>query len=534
MLSENLLLLQEDICLGSTLNNTDVRGAYSPMQFVLRLRNDVRDALKSDFYPEKIQALSTSIHENIHWWQHVGSNFGFLYSLCYPAFAHMSKHLLSKLVDQDLAYKSILKFDKTYYEKYGVADIFDINLIVNNYYDLEYAKLFAIDNKNIKYIYDDKRYFLNIGHCYHIFWSSNISVVADTIDPQYSFLPKINDWVKEFVRLTDEKIDGFYVESPVHMSLTGVKAIYEGQAIFNQVQYLAKALNEKLMYVECENIGMLHGVYVEAFEIYLKTTNIARPVFVLDIKISLFLLVCDLSINPSNGFPLEIYDYEDFIIKNDPGMRFMQLCHTIAEKPDFFLDKIKLHSKEEYIELSKELSESIGCICPYESIAVVLKWGENESVMQVLREEEKFNYLNENLSIRLMFSKYYRFQEDKQKYPNVFCWFGYHGASNNDEVFGIVDYIRKKHHALFIDDYDGEIKPVVFDGQEEEDIWDTFNDFYMYNVLYDIILKWVSQEGDFKFDYTWLASSRADNIVNIVKKDFEKNFNISMDDVKIV
>lgn len=535
-LSKQLLFSEEEFDYSSILNGTAIKGSYSTMQFVLRLRKDIRVALeKGDMEFDCIQATSTIIHENIHWWQHIGSNFGFLFSLAYPAFVHCSYKHFKNIVAQGIAYKSILKFDETYYAKHGKTDIQDINIIVNNYYDLEYAKLFALDNKNIFKILEDKRFFLSVGHCYHIFWTSTIHTLANTIDKDYKFLPNTNDWSENFKLLTKNEVEGFYVNSLMHISPIGIKAIYEGQAIFNQMQYLTIALNPDLTYTDFENVGMLHGIYIEAFELFLNYTKLSKPTNLLDPVVGLFLLICDLAINPTNGFPLNIYNYEQFITKNDPGMRFILLLSIILKAPDTYVKRVTGYSKDEYISLSKDLSESIGCKCPYENIDTVLRWGSQPVVSKILDEETELKYSLENLPIRIMFSKFYRFQEDKQKYPNVFCWFGYHANSKNPNVkFEIVDSLYKKHHALYRDDIDGEIKPSIFEGRTEENIMDSFNNFYAFNILYDLTLKWVYEEGEFKYDYKWIAGERATDFAPTIKVNFEKHYGIDIDKIPII
>ncbi|MEB2781995.1 hypothetical protein U3A58_16495 [Algoriphagus sp. C2-6-M1] len=119
---------------------------------------------------------------------------------------------------------------------------------------------------------------------------------------------------------------------------------------------------------------------------------------------------------------------------------------------------------------------------------------------------------NKNLPIRLIFLKYYRFQEDKLNYPNVFCGFGFHATSENPNIdMNTVNKLCLKHHALFTDDFDGEIKPTLFDGVDEKNIVESFNNFYMYNILYDLILRWVHEEGKFELDYKWIANERAES-----------------------
>lgn len=87
--------------------NSSYKGCYNTMQFVLRLRDDVRKVLNEfeEITPEKFQAFSTYLHENIHWWQHIGSNFGFLFSTSYPSYVITSYGNLHKLIKKDIRYK---------------------------------------------------------------------------------------------------------------------------------------------------------------------------------------------------------------------------------------------------------------------------------------------------------------------------------------------------------------------------------------------------------------------------------------------
>ena len=216
-------------------------------------------------------------------------------------------------------------------------------------------------------------------------------------------------------------------------------------------------------------------------------------------------------------------------------MRFTLICLNIAKNAIDFRNKIKCYSKEEYILLSKELCESIGCKCSYESISTVLNWAKKESVIQILIEEQELKFSKDNLPIRLLFSKYLRFQEDKFKYPNVFCWFGLHAKSGSPNIdFKVVNSLYLKHHALFIEDYDGEIKPVIFEGRIEENIIETFNAFYNFTILYDLILKWIYEEGEFNLNYKWLVNKRAEEFKPIIYNEFNKLFGISICDINIL
>lgn len=519
----------------NTLNyNSSFKGCYNTMQFVIRLREDIRYQLNDqiDITPEKFQAFSTYLHENIHWWQHIGSNYGFLLSTSYPANAISSFGYLKKLVEKKIRYKSLLKYDEDYYQKNGKCDIEELNILTNNFYDLEYAKLFSLDNKNLREIIKDKRFFLNIGHSYMILWTTSIFILSDTLDKNFDFLPKINTWIPGFEKLKQDKILGFHTDSDYDISPLGIKAIYEGQAIFNQILYLKNVFkNNKLIFKDFIDNGMLHGIYIEAFDIFLKFIEEETPFFLEDPLIGLFLLVCDISINPNNGFPLDIYDFENFINKNDPGLRFIFILNAIKEKKEYYLARCNDLSKQTYIDLSKLLNKKIGCKCSYSTIKDVLNWKENELITQLLQEESNYLFEEINMPFRLFFSKYLRFQEDKYKNPHYFCWIGHHiPNAESNEVMNLFE----KHKALFIDSKDGEIKPIIQKNVDEEKLHKTFNKFYQHTILYELILKWISEDGEFKLDYKWLFNNRNDENAPKIKEAFKYHFGIEIDEIETI
>jgi hypothetical protein len=538
-LNPNLLLTPEldDLDFESALKGTGARGTYNPMQFVIRLRDDIHKALNNEVKTsEQIQAFSTFMHENIHWWQHVGSHCGFITSLSYPAIGHLAHQDLKVMLEKNEKYKSIMDFDKLYFAKHNKYDNEEINKILNNWHDVLYAKLFILDNKNIYKIMKDKRFFLSVGHSFHILWSSAINTLATTIDPSYNFLPQVNGWADNFKRVESAGATGFVVDAGLGISSLGTKAIFEGQARFNQLQYLAIASNNKMTYSDFENIGMLNGIYIEAYNLFLKITGIEKPTDLNNPIIGLFLLVCDIAINPTDGFPLNILHFESFIVSSDPGLRFITLCQIIKKDKSKWENSIKDYSNEEYIRLSDELSKSMGCFSPLYGSKIVANWSkENEAIQVLLEEELEMNYKTENLSIRLFFSKYIRFQEDKIKYPCLFCWIGKSMTEerSKDVDFELVEEIFNKHKALFIDDSEGEIKPMLFNNYPEENIKNTFNSFYTYNILYDMIVKWIRESGDFTYDYSWLTTKYShEEVKNWVRENFKQTFDIYPEELK--
>ncbi|TIO99458.1 MAG: hypothetical protein E5X90_23505, partial [Mesorhizobium sp.] len=64
--------------------------------------------------------------------------------------------------------------------------------------------------------------------------------------------------------------------------------------------------------------GYFAPVYVDSFELFLVLTGTEWPERYDSPIVGLFLLICDLAINPTRGFPLDIEFFEDFIRDVDP------------------------------------------------------------------------------------------------------------------------------------------------------------------------------------------------------------------------
>ena len=121
------------------------------MQFVLRLRPDLHYLLdqvetgiakSGDYDFETIQAFSTYFHETIHWWQHIGSISGFILSLSYPSQAHINHSVLKKFLDITEPIKPIKKYNQLNAREFKPQDdeFKLINVILNNFYDIEFFK----------------------------------------------------------------------------------------------------------------------------------------------------------------------------------------------------------------------------------------------------------------------------------------------------------------------------------------------------------------------------------------------------------
>lgn len=523
------------------------RGLYDTMQFVLRLRPDLHKKLENipigafctnTVGDEEFQAFSTYLHETIHWWQHVGSTSGLILSLSYPAQSHINFLHLAKYLQYTGPIKSIHKYNSLYATEYmpSTEEFKEINIILNNYHDIEFFKHFTINPSNARLMNSILKdpFFESIGHIYHIAYSSFINILSSTFDPNLEFLPDARRWTTEFERLKSEKFTRYYHgESSIGIPPIGLKELYEGQARFSQLQYLYFGSNEKLTWQEFEEMGMLSGIYHKAFLFFLENTESQRPASIDDPLIALYLLALDLSINPTDGFPFDIFSHEVFIESTDPGIRFMMLCSAIKNRLPWLKNFITDYSSKQYYEAGEALSKDIACLSPLRAAQEFRDWSEQiPAIKNLMQEEEGFNFEPMNQPIRLMFSRFIRYQQDKLKFPAFFCWPGVYMAGPKCTEKSMKLFLE--HQALFSDKADGDIYPRTFPDKPQKNVQKAFTDFYAWIVTYDLCRQWIAQDGEFEFDYFWLTSKYSrEDLKAWAKHYFNQCYGVEIEDFKV-
>jgi len=523
----------------------NARGLYNSMQFVLRLSPRVHalvDAATSGVYTtgeldaETIQAYSTYLHETVHWWQHVGSTSGLVLSLSYPGQTYTSLEHLRNVIKTAGPKKSL----KEWAERAALAGVppsngvlMQANTAVNNALDVEYYKALTLQPKLMEQVFQD-RYFESVGHSYHIAYAHALSMLAEAFDPDFKHLPNALMWEQEFMRLGTEKHIGFYHLSSIERPPVGLHALFEGQARFIQLQFLAFSAANPPSCAELRNAGYFNGIYVEAFEQFLTLTESEWPEQIEDPLIGLFLLICDLAINPSRGFPIDIKMHENFIHDVDPGLRFTRLCFAVGMHPEL-RTVITEYSREEYNAVSDILTITAGYDHPLGVLEAVTQWMTDiPAVAELMGERETFKYKLQNLPVRVMASHFLAFSADKLEHPEFFCWTGAWLAG--DRVTPEGQQLFLTHLSLYSDrgDNDG-IFPRKFPGKDYEGVMRTFNSFYANNILYDLTRQWILRDGPFTYDYRWLTHQHSNaDMTEGAKKVFEGSFGAHPDAFEIL
>ena len=498
----------------ATLN---AHGLFNTQQFVLRLSPVVHRALasvpagivsSSNMNFEQAQAMSTYLHETVHWWQHIGSTYGFLLSLNYPVQSHSTHRDLKRLVALNGFKKSVLKQSLPLNEQgptgAGTA-AGHANFVVNTHFDLLAFRALTL-GQGAKSLAQNEL-FDSVGHAFHMTYANTLGILASTVDPAFSVIPDPRRWGQGFDDLRQRKVDGFHRDSPVDLWPIGSTEIFEGQARFCQIQYLSYASGHNLDWGEFRRLGMLNGVYVKAFEQFLHLTESQWPSAVSDSLVGLFLLVCELAINPGRGFPYSVEpNYETFLLDANPGARFFIVCRLIAVQHAAVKSAITKHDRTEYEEVTTLLSAAAKEHPPLILSQTFSDWFSETGKLSGLYSEFKaYKFQPLNYVIRHLFAHFLAFQKDKVGAPEFFCWPGAWMAGAN--VSGREMKLFESHSAPFVDreDDDG-VFPRTQAERTDAEVDRAFQDFYRNTVVYGLVNQWIAEDGPFKYHMEWLKS----------------------------
>jgi hypothetical protein len=519
------------------------RGEYMPLAYVLRLSPLVHQTLaalpKTGIYTSReigldgAQAFSTYLHETVHWWQHIGSTYGLMSSLSYPARAHGNYNQIKKLVSLGALKKSVRQMAEkatgpsTPDTVKGLA-----NIVVNNHFDLSAFSKFSYNQQFAKTIASNIM-FEGLGHIMHMTYGHNLFTMAATIDRSFSTLPDPRTWDVPFQKLKDDKVEGFYYGSRVRLWPVGAREIMEGQACFSQIQYLHFASGGKFDWDTFRDLGMLHGVYEAAFREFLDRTELQWPSSINHPTVALFLLVCDMAINPGSGFPFDPFPhFPSFIDDTIPGIRFTAMASMIRLKQPELFGAITHYNRDEYEDVSNRISLMMLNPSPMQITAKCDGWAKGP-MLSLMEEYRTYDYRRENHVVRVLLSHYLAFSQDKLLTPEVFCWPGPWMAGENVSE-RVVD-IFERHGALFVDkETDTGIYPRFRKDYDEKSVQKMFDDFYAGTITYEMTDQLITKPGPFQYKYDWLKPSASpEEFKEFADRQFASVYGIAPDAIRM-
>lgn len=447
----------------------NAHGLYNSRHFVLRLSPEVHRKLSKfpdvkfrtnvDF--DTAQAMSTYLHETVHWWQHIGSTTGLMLSLIFPAHEHANHNHLLRLLATTGPKKSLRQLSELM-PRDGDPDTLAgmATIVVNNQCDLEFFRA-LITNPTLIYQAINDPYFDCIGHAYVMAYAKILLILGRTFDNDFQFLPDPRPWEATFATLRNAKVAGFFHGSDIKVAPIGAYHIFEGQARFVQLQYLYFASRGQFNWNDARSSGLLEGVYIVAFKYFLRLTQVEWLVSINSPVIGLFLLIRDIACNPGEGFPLPLVTPDTFISDIDPGIRFIFLCRAIPMSCKEVTRTIQKYSRDEYFEVSERLTKSLHLYSPVAVYKELVCWmRESVNFYALSNRHRSFDCDNVNIPIQFLLGHNLAFAEDKLRYPEFFCWPGVSmgGADRSMDV----GEIFSRHSARFMDkEDDATVYPVI-------------------------------------------------------------------------
>lgn len=539
LLADHTPLLSAD---GNFRATTKAHGLYNTFQFVLRLSPEVHRKLASqpnglvnsgNIDIEGLQAFSTYLHETMHWWQHIGSTYGLMLSMTYPTQAQSNHNHLKDLITNVGFKKSVRQ----------LADLFPgggfgtpsgtVNMIINNHFDMEAFRGLTCSPLTAKAIVSEPQ-FESLGHAYQIAWGNIISLLSSVTDRHFNVIPHPKEWSDPFRKLREAKEEGYYYGSPIKLFPIGAYEIFEGQARMAQLQYLHFATDGLLGMELAVEGGMFKGVYGTAFSAFLTMTGLKWPESIDHPTVGLFLLLCDLAINPGSGFPFPLVHFPSFIQDIEPGARFVLMSQLARTKHPEVFDAIRDYSRGEYEDVSRKLCGTIFEIPPLEIAKEFRRWADTPEFGPLMAEYASFKFGKGNIAVRVLFSHFLAFMRDKYTRPEFFCWPGawMAGARLTSDAALLFD----RHGALFVDKEDDDgIFPRLAAGRTEDEVQEAFDGFYANNVVFDLTRQWITRPGPFQYDFRWLSQRGSDDeIQTFCERSFASAYGVNPSTVTLL
>lgn len=335
-------------------------------------------------------------------------------------------------------------------------------------------------------------------------------MICATVDQNRETLPSTEAWQEERLRLMEQKFEGFYHGSRIEVPPLGAMDIFEGQARFSQLQYLYGVSHRQYGWDEAKRGGMLHGIYVSAFEIFLANTGQEWPTDIDSPLVGLFLLICELALSPAEGLLTEMHDVRMLVESTDPGWRFLFLCTAAKQHPEV-LTAIREYSPDEYWQVSEVLSQEIDSPSPRHVAELIEKWShEHAGWASLVSEDKTFDFSEGNLPIRVLLSRFSKIHRDRLRVPHFFCWSGM-CLNNLRQSMSISEALEllEEHASLFVDRVDRDVYPRLLPGRAGTTLQTLFDDFYAWVAMYEMTRQWIVEDGAFEYDYLWLTSKHS-------------------------
>lgn len=524
------------------LQNKGAMGIFDPMNLVVKLDADIAASLatpgggvhlanSSD--PRTIPA-AVNFHETVHWWQHAGTTSGLLCALAVPLQTHMNRTHLEAF---GCNYKKpLFKFLEKRGPSLSNAMRDNLNIIVNNWMDVEFSYALLNYPENAQQVCSDK-FFESLGHAIEIHLAETINLLAACFDYDFDVLPNIAEWKHAFRELSHRRVRNYYYGSPVIVPPLGMHSIVESQARFQELQFLYRAAGRKLTWNDFKTMGLLGPVYTRAFEIFLEATELEYPSNPMSPSVNLFMVLCDIALNPASGYPDDIMDYEHFIEDISPGIRFLRGAGIIRKSPHLKNCLVNL-TKNEYQEVAAKICQQAQWKTPQQTaVAITDLWKGTDVLQELERESKNGKFQLGNMPVRFYYANHLNLMRDKSKNPEFFCWPAKHLVVERNQVVDLqqIRTLFTSHQPPFIaKSMDGKVEDNLIQIDNSDRRTRVASTFFRWQITYDIVRQWIARNGHFSFNYCWIDPRYTElDFRRLIKEDFHSLCGCDFEDIAL-
>ena len=484
-----------------------------------------------------VRAYATSLHETIHWWQHIGSTIGLLSGLTTAAQAATCIHYMSELgVEAPKPLLGVLeaKRYKPTQEDHPAwrAALRWREAELGNAFLLNPAQAFA-RVKNNSFLYESIGHSIAMHH-YAVTW-----YVSQIADNGGSVFPSADDWIDLYER---SRKDRRVLFEPNQRALLpfGAKHLFEGQARLSELQYFDRAVESRTM-AEFKQLGLLEETYAKCLNYFLETIELPMPNGVQSPEINLFLLLCDFAINPADGYPLAIPESLDLIHENHPGIRFTRLCATARDHKEKLLSTVTYPSYGSYCEAAAILAEELNWLSPDEVAKQVQeKYRQTSSGEKLLDERFKGDFGVLDVPAKFVLTEHISFAESKAGCPHVFCWPGNFLTTDQEDDSPDVEAVKDllDHHSppFHASSEVGSVNSVSIHGLTTAQAKNVADRYFQNQATVDLFRQWISHKNgtstnEFVYQFDWKPDISDSEIGNL-KDSFRATFGLDIDTIQ--
>jgi hypothetical protein len=511
-------------------------GEFDPMSTVVYLDESVAQFLRASAGGEgtgiesvgspTVSAFCTYLHEMLHWWQHVGSTAGFFYSL---SIAIQAICTTGYLIDTGT------RLRKPLVDAISTSDRNDpAVLAVARWSEIEHAcSLLLWPSRANQLLQVNPRFFSSLGESLLLFQISTVAGLSRIFDQDYRGLPCAKTWLdllEDFVKSERQ----FFLPYQLFEVPVGMGHIMEGQARLIELQYRTLAVSD-MSYSEAKERSFLSGVYSVAFEFFLQATGLPTPADFDEASVNLFLLVCDIALNPSAGYPDDIDPRRDFVRDYHPGMRFVRLCDEVKQC-HAILDEVEKVGRSSYLNASQRLCSKLKWADPVSAAERCLAAGRKMTgYAQMRRQFEECDFGAEHVPVRFYMGSHLEFLERKIECPHFFCWparFLAITKGQEQEAFAFQAMLSWSAPPFVTSSFKSGVDATNLEFGDPQKRHRFGTNYFATIALYDMVRQWISNRGKFRFDYSWKESfSESDQ--RTLGQQFEKSFGFSHEAIPV-